>query len=200
MNADDLDLAARIMVAGLRDVLNQEDRATLDRWLNLLPEAFIQRHPWLLMMKALAFQFSWRISVVGRLLGQIAALLDEGEQGASFASQPHDPQILRGLIALLQGQQEFARGARRPLRSACCEEALRLLPEGWRYARGGAILYWGVSMRAIGQSGRRPNARYSTSTSPCSAKVTDTRCASYLQSLSTPSRPAISSRQGEQHK
>ena len=51
---NDLDLAAQLMVAGLCDVLNREDRATLDRWLRLLPDDFIQRRPWLLMIKAVA--------------------------------------------------------------------------------------------------------------------------------------------------
>ncbi len=41
--AGDLDLAARQMNAGLRDVLNREDRPTLERWLRLLPEEMIQR-------------------------------------------------------------------------------------------------------------------------------------------------------------
>ena len=76
--ADDLDLAARLMEAGLCDALNREDRATLDRWLRLLPEEFIQRRPWLLMIKAFAFQFSWQLPAVWKLLDQIEALLDEG--------------------------------------------------------------------------------------------------------------------------
>ena len=76
--ASDLDLVARLMVAGLCDVLDRDARFTLDRWLRLLPEEFIQRRPWLLMMKALVFQFSWQLSVVSKLLGQIEALLDEG--------------------------------------------------------------------------------------------------------------------------
>ena len=78
--ADDLDLAARLMEAGLCDVLNREDRSTLDRWLRLLPEEFIQRRPWLLMIKAYAFQFSWQLPAVWKLLGQIEALLDEGAE------------------------------------------------------------------------------------------------------------------------
>ena len=41
--AGDLDLAARQMSSGLREVLNREDRPTLERWLRLLPEEMIQR-------------------------------------------------------------------------------------------------------------------------------------------------------------
>ena len=56
---NDLDLAAELMVAGLCDVLNREDRATLDRWLRLLPEDFVRSRPWPLMMKVMVFEISW---------------------------------------------------------------------------------------------------------------------------------------------
>ena len=145
--ADDLDLAAQLMVTGLCDTLNREDRATLDRWLRLLPEDFIQRHPWLLMIKALAFAFSWQLSAVWRLLGQIEALTDAGTEPALRTSDEalrtddatpssggaHDPQTLRGLIALLRGQEAFTKSQVGPA-IAYCEEALALLPERWRYA------------------------------------------------------------------
>ena len=66
------------------------------------------------------------------------------------SGDPHDLRALRGLIALLRGQEAFSNSqAARAI--ACCEEALALLPEGWRYARGGALIYWGMSMRASGR-------------------------------------------------
>ena len=53
-------------------------------------------------------------------------------------------------MALLRGQQAFTQGqAERS--TGYCDEALALLPKGWRYARGGAALYWGMSMRAAGR-------------------------------------------------
>ncbi len=156
--ANDLDLAARLMEAGLCDVLNREDRPTLDRWLRLLPEDFIQRRPWLLMIKALAFQFSWQLPAVWKLLGQIEALLDEGGEARArraLAGDPHDLQALRGLIALLRGQEAFTNSqAARAI--AYCEEALALLPEGWSYGRGGALLYWGYEHASQRPWRRRP--------------------------------------------
>jgi LuxR family maltose regulon positive regulatory protein len=151
--ANDLDLAARLMEAALCDALNREDRPTLDRWLRLLPDDFIQRRPWLLMIRALAFQFSWQLPAVWRLLGQIEALLAERplqrDEEGEHAPRDSDPQALRGLIALLRGQEAFSKSqAARAI--AYCEEALALLPEVWRYGRGGALLYWAMSMRANG--------------------------------------------------
>ncbi len=99
----DLDLAARLMAGGFCAVLNREDRFTLERWLRLLPEDFIKRSPWLLMMEAWALQFSWQLSAVAKLLGQIEALLDEGGEAAARAGDVPDPAALRGLIAGLRG-------------------------------------------------------------------------------------------------
>ena len=155
--ANDLELAARIMEHGLCDVLDREDRPTLERWLRLLPEDLIQRRPWLMMIKAAALQFSWQLPAVWKLLDQIEvlldqveALLDEGGEAAPGLSDPHDLQVLRGLIALLRGQEAFTR-SQAARASACCEEALALLPEGWRWARGSSRVYWGMTMRAVGR-------------------------------------------------
>ncbi len=150
-------MAAQLMAEGLCDALNREDRATLDRWLNLLPEDFVQRRPWLLIIRAFALQFAWQLPAVWKLLGQIEALLDEGAEpaprsgeAARYSDDPHDLPVLRGLVAVLRGQEAFTQGqAARAI--ACCGEALALLPEGWAYGRGGALLYWAMSMRASGR-------------------------------------------------
>ena len=90
------------------------------------------------MIKAHAFQFSWQLPAVWKLLGQIEALLDEGAEphyaraSSRDAVDPHDLQALRGLIAVLRGQEAFTKSqADRAI--AYCEEALALLPEGWAY-------------------------------------------------------------------
>ena len=72
--AGDLDLAARQMTAGLRDVINREDRPTLERWLRSLPEEMIQRQPGLLMIKAWILQFLWRLDLQAQVLEQVEDL------------------------------------------------------------------------------------------------------------------------------
>ena len=94
---NDLDLAAQLMVAGFCDAMNREDRATLDRWLRLLPEDFVQRHPWLLMIQAVALHWSWQLGAVGKVLDQIEALLDEGAVRVRQALIPGT--ICRGCVA-----------------------------------------------------------------------------------------------------
>ncbi len=76
--AGDLDLAARQMSAGLRDVINREDRPTLERWLRMLPEEVIQQRPELLMIRIWVLQFMWRLDLQPQVLQQIETLLDTG--------------------------------------------------------------------------------------------------------------------------
>ena len=146
--AGDFSLAARQMSAGLRDVINREDRQTLERWLRMLPEEMIQRQPQLLMIKAWALQFSWRLDLQAQVVKQIEDLLvaDEG------ASLPADElQLLHAQIFLLKAQQAYL--SNQPILSIdLCNQALALLPLSWTFGRGAAMLFLGFSMQASGQA------------------------------------------------
>ena len=145
--AGDIDLAARQMNAGLRDILNREDRPTLERWLHVLPEEMIQQSPALLMIKAWALEFAWRIDLQAQVLRQVEELLDS-EAGASLSA--NDLQILRGQILVLRAQQAYF--SNQPTRAIdLCRQALALLPPSWTFVRGGAMFYLGMSMQASGQ-------------------------------------------------
>jgi LuxR family maltose regulon positive regulatory protein len=143
----DLDLAARQMNAGLLDVINREDRPTLERWLGLLPEEMIQRSPALLMIKAWALEYAWRIDLQAQVLRQIEELLDS-EAGASMPA--NDLQILRGQILVLRAQQAYFSNQTTQAIDLC-QQALALIPPSWTFARGGAMFYMGMSMQASGQ-------------------------------------------------
>ncbi len=146
--ADDLNLAARQMSAGLRDVINREDRPTLERWLRMLPEELIQRKPELLMIKAWALQFSWRLDLQAKVLQQIEELLD-AEGGASL--QDNELQTLQAQLLLLRAEHAYF--SNQPKRAIdLCHQALALLPPSWTFGRGAAMLFLGFSMQAIGQA------------------------------------------------
>jgi LuxR family maltose regulon positive regulatory protein len=146
--AGDLDLAARQMTAGLRDVINRVDRPTLERWLHLLPEEVIQRQPGLLMIKAWALQFMWRLDLQAQVLKQIEELLDSG---AGVSLPADNLQLLRAQILLFGAQQAYF--GNQPMRAIdCCQQALALLPLSWTFGRGAAMLFLGISMQASGQA------------------------------------------------
>jgi LuxR family transcriptional regulator, maltose regulon positive regulatory protein len=148
---DDLNLAAQLVVAGLCDALNLDDRSTLERWLSLFPDAYIQRQPWLLILQAIVLQYIWQLPAVWKLLDQIEAMLDGGDESElPFVSVPQDLRVLRGIVASMRATQAFISGqADRAV--AAGEEALALLPKQWQLVRGVAFSYWGFGMHALGQ-------------------------------------------------
>jgi LuxR family transcriptional regulator, maltose regulon positive regulatory protein len=146
--AGDLELAARQMSAGLREVLNREDRPTLERWLRMMPEEMIQRRPELLMIKAWVLQFSWRLDLQAQVFQQVEELLDTG---AGMLLPADDLQLLRAQILLLKAQQAYF--GNQPNRAIdICRQALALLPRSWTFGRGAAMLFLGLSMQASGQA------------------------------------------------
>ena len=147
LEANDLDQASRLIKQGLYDVLNRDDRPTLERWLRLLPDDLIERRPWLLMVKVWAIQFSFNMNAISHLLPQVEALIEE-DGGETHDAD--DVKLLRGQVALLRGQQAYF--SNQPTQAVNhCREVLALLPSSWRYVRGGAMLYLGLSMQANGQ-------------------------------------------------
>jgi LuxR family maltose regulon positive regulatory protein len=146
--AGDLDLVTRQMIAGMRDVINRVDRITLERWLRLLPDEIIQRHPGLLMIRAWALQFMWRLDLLAQVLKQIENLLD-ADGGALLPED--DVYLLHAQILLLRAQRAYL-GNRPTLAIDLCQQALALLPPSWIFGRGAAMLFLGVSMQASGQA------------------------------------------------
>jgi LuxR family maltose regulon positive regulatory protein len=153
---NDIAKAAELMVAGTCDTLNREDSPTFQRWLRLLPEDFVQRQPWLLTIKAVAFALSWQLAGFNKVLDQIDALLAEGEDPAPGPGgqamrwvSAENLSVARGVVAALRALQAFAAG-RVDRALAVAEEALALLPHSWSYLRGVAVQYWGLAMQASG--------------------------------------------------
>ncbi len=138
--------AAGMMECEMCAALNRDDRPTLERWLRLLPEELIQRRSWLLMMRAWVQSWAWQIDDVARTLSQVEALLDAPAAEAAAGEQ----RLLRGQILGLRGQEAFLHN-RNAQTVAWCREALELLPEPWKFARGGFMLYLAVGMHALGQ-------------------------------------------------
>jgi len=146
--AGEFDLAARLMHTGMRDVINREDRQTLERWLRLLPEEMIQRRPWLLLIRVWALEFAWRMNLQAQVIQQAEKLLDS-EVGASLPL--NDLQIMRGQILTIKAQQAYFNN-QHALATDLSQKALELLPPSWTFPRGGAMLFLGLSMQANGQA------------------------------------------------
>jgi LuxR family transcriptional regulator, maltose regulon positive regulatory protein len=147
LRADDIDLFVGLIERATPAALNREDRATLERWLALVPGKLIQQHPELLMLKAWALQFTWQLRSQVRLLDQAEALINVPAGDSTRAGRQRN---MRAQLAVLRGQQTYT--LNRPEEAAgTLTEALLHVPETWTYVRGGAILYLGASLQAVGK-------------------------------------------------
>jgi LuxR family transcriptional regulator, maltose regulon positive regulatory protein len=141
----DFDQAGRLVQEALREVLNREDRSTLERWVNLFPEDYLERNPWLLIMKCSALQFRMQLGAIPLLLQKIETLIENRASESDIADLP----ILRGLVLTFRGELAFFSNQMEQC-AANVQEAMTLLPASWTYARGGNILFLGLSMQALG--------------------------------------------------
>ena len=144
--AGDLDLAARLMIAGMREVVNREDWPTLERWLRLLPEKMIQQNPQLLMIRVWLLELIWRLDLQAPLIQQVEALI-HSEAGALLSEE--DQQILRGQILMVESQYAYFSNQIAPA-ITLSRQALALLPPSWTFVRGAAMLYLGFALQANG--------------------------------------------------
>jgi LuxR family maltose regulon positive regulatory protein len=143
LKANDLKLATSYMERGLCDVLNREDRPVLERWLGLLPEEYINNSPELLIMRAFVYGFRWELALLAQTVQRAAALLDSNNHSERA-------QILSALIGVLEGQAFYHINQYEQV-VTYCQEALAKLPVEWRYARGMAGVYLGISIHSSGR-------------------------------------------------
>ena len=145
--AGDINLAARQMSASLSEVLNREDRPTLERWQRLLPENVIQSQPEFLMIRAWAYQNEWRLDLLMQTLQKVDQLL--GSEAGSKLSET-DRDILIGQVLVLKSQWAYFTNDNVQA-IEYTKKAFQLLPPEWEFARGGALYYLGMAMQANGQ-------------------------------------------------
>ncbi len=142
--AGDPELAAHFMKQNMCDLLNREDWPKMERWLRLMPEEFIRQSDELLMLRAWNHATNWEFQNMMLALAQVEALLD-GRQESAWT------QILWGQIAALKGHYHYYHN-HYDLALAASQNALALLPEAWRYARGVAAVYLGLSLYSTGRA------------------------------------------------
>jgi LuxR family maltose regulon positive regulatory protein len=148
--AADVDLAIGLVEGQSQNLLNRWDRATLERWLALLPEEPIWQRPKLLLARGWILFRQWRMTALESVLDQAEAMLDvDPDEPASEEQSPVHGQILTLRSAtdyLVKGDYERA--------LASSQLALQQLPTDARGARGIATIFRGFSQQALGQHDR----------------------------------------------
>lgn len=147
MAIPDYPLAAEVVEAGFAAALNREDRASLERWLRLFPDSFIEGHAGLLAIQTVVYQMVWHFGNMGRSLALLNQLLETSP--APTTTLP--PSLVNGIghtvasiLAYFQNQMGAAEEHARL--------ALALLPTGMSYVRGGAAIFLGLSAQAAGRA------------------------------------------------
>ena len=146
LEANHLKLVALYMEQGLCDALNREDRSVLERWLRMLPGEFINESPELLVMRGFVHGMRWELGLLDQAAQRAKTLLDKGDLSERT-------QLLTGLIGVLQGQGFYHANQHEQVVNHL-GEALAKLPAEWRYVRGVAGTYLGLSL----YSSDRPEA------------------------------------------
>lgn len=144
LEGGNLEQAARFMTQGLRDILNSEEWPTLERWLHLMPESFIQTSPDLLIIRAWIHGNKYEYDKLGPLITQLEALPDGDDQSPRMLA-------IRGQAAVLKGHYHYYFN-RYDQAVTECRKGLDLMPEEWRYVRSIAGLYLGLSLYSTGRA------------------------------------------------
>ncbi len=144
--AGDVKGAARLVEDNRHDALNLEDWATLERWLNLLPEETIQERPALLVARA------WVLDLRYQYAG-IPPLLQEAEARLSA-----DPDVWAETVRGLQGEIDalwsivlvWGGQAKQALKRALSAEEHITLAHA--FARSTAIVFLALAYQMTGQT------------------------------------------------
>jgi LuxR family maltose regulon positive regulatory protein len=146
--AGDVEGAARSVANARHRLLNCEDWATLDRYLNQLPEEAVSERPVLLVARAWVADLRHQISRIPGLLDKAEALLSAG---APTRPAPN-VRDLQGEIDALRTVVFYAKEeGQRGVESA--RRALEHIPPAHTFARSFAVQLLALAYQMIGQTG-----------------------------------------------
>lgn len=139
--------AARLVEQNRHDALNREEWATLERWLELLPEETIQGNPALLLAEAWILDIRGQLGGIPHLLQEAEALLSTDD--AAYAES--ELQGLRGEIdalwcIVLQWSDKCQQALEHGLR------AVDNIPNAFSFARSMAVTFLALAYQSTGQA------------------------------------------------
>lgn len=146
--AGDMALMTDIMWQGLREVLNREDRPTLERWLAMLPAEVIDQSAELTIMSAYGHGLRWELPQFQRCARRAEALL---EARTFSASEQGRERLMRAQLAIMAGESAYDRGEP-AITAIACREGHDRLPANWSYVRGVAAAYVALGLQATGRA------------------------------------------------
>ena len=147
MAIQDYNLAAEVVESGFVEAVNREDRASLERWLDLFPDSFVEDHTVLLCIRAVMEQMGWHLEALGRS----TLLLKQRIENNAALPFILPVSLVRGIALCSEAILAFLTN-RMEESEALCMKSLPLLGEGLSYVKGGVLIFWGLSGQANGRA------------------------------------------------
>jgi LuxR family transcriptional regulator, maltose regulon positive regulatory protein len=139
---------AKLVEDGLFEVLNRQDRPTLERWLKYFDDEYIKITPGLLMLKFWVAFTKSQTNETSATLHQVEALIVSEYPEESL---PDNIRILREMIPALFSQEYYFNN--QPLRVIeQAGKALTILPNKWTFVRSHLMMYYGLAKQTMGQN------------------------------------------------
>jgi LuxR family maltose regulon positive regulatory protein len=142
--------AARFIEEKRITYFNRQDRHNLRRWITMMPEEFVDRHPVLLLTQAWILQFQSNLFAMKHVLNRVNELLESGENIRSAEqrrSLQGEANALWGSYWLIE-MDDVERGIE------CAQNALKDLPHNFVEARGFSLAWLGLSYLLQGEKAK----------------------------------------------
>jgi LuxR family maltose regulon positive regulatory protein len=144
--ASEFGLAAEFVEQGRNTLMNREEWQTLEKWLGMLPVGVVQQHPALLLARAWTHHRHLNVAAARSVLEKVERLMD----GETEALEEQSELQLRGEMEALWSEQWFWKNdCRRSM--VCARQAMSLLSEESKYARGVSLIYLARGLRMTGE-------------------------------------------------
>lgn len=157
--ADDMIVASRLVIRHGHVLIAEEREATLEHWLDHLPDGIIDQDPMLILFKA------W-IHAVKYQLPQVATLLDQAEfllRAEPLNSAKSD--LVWGYWNAIRSNERIYFHDIKEAR-ACAQRAVELIPSEYPFMRGFAIIMHGSLLQMAGKFQETVQLLHSTLVDP----------------------------------
>lgn len=141
------EVTVKLVEEEICSILNQEDRPTLERWLNYFTDDNLNARPAIMMLKIWVTFFTSQVYGTFAILHQMESELFSNKDVESLSE---DLKIIYGQLTGIFCQEEYFNNQHfRAIEFA--QNGLEFLPEKWSFVRGRLKMYLGLAQQAIGK-------------------------------------------------
>lgn len=141
--ASDVNGAAQLIVQNRHSAVNAERWFELEKWLSLLPDDIVQKHPELLLAQAWIYVYHYDYGLIPVVLELAESLLSTYPNRQALSGEIN---LFKGITLFFQGDSELS--------LKCLEDARVKIPATQDYTRAAADQFWALTGHMQGQEER----------------------------------------------